>query len=618
MRLTGLLLVVFLLSLFLVTDARLRFKDETTSCENEADFECEPGVCINATLKCNSAYDCESLADESVLLCGCPSGEFRCQNSCIPLQQRCDGECNCAVNCADEENCNSFHCLPGFQKCKNGLCHPTYVWCDFYNDCGDMSDEANCERPDCWFTEYQCDNKQCINSFFVCDGIEDCADGSDEGNSTCSEDKFADCGDGTRVHKHNFCDGMADCPLNEADESNCQCKAKAEFQCNNSKCLPRAKKCDRRCDCLDCEDEDGCENKDNCDTDDHFFCPMIKEWEHMLPVCLRKEFICDGYGDCDKTEADELCFDGEGPPDCSAKGLIGCGAGDPRCLPPFTKCDKTLHCLGGFDEKQNCSAPSPCQPGQFRCRRGGRCFNETIRCDTYTDCFDGSDEEDCESFVCPADTWKCAAGHCIPYSFLCDFRLDCYYHKNGTKDISDETSCSTSHYIRPSSTERGRSVGFVKVGDRSCEEDEWQCRSGQCIEAWRRCFAHSDDEFGGCADKSHLRNCSDFVCPDGSFKCARSHCIESSQVCDRKINCIESWDDETQDLNDCTQECSSSGCNCSHFDMHCSNLGLHGSTFNINAQDTRLIKHFYLEGNSMGYLLEDGNALSGLTRMILL
>ena len=56
---------------------------------------------------------------------------------------------------------DSFPCLPGFRKCKNGLCKPSYVFCDFYDDCGDLSDETNCST----YKSYQ---NQCYPLFREC------------------------------------------------------------------------------------------------------------------------------------------------------------------------------------------------------------------------------------------------------------------------------------------------------------------------------------------------------------------------------------------------------------------------------------------------------------------
>ena len=36
-----------------------------------------------------------------------------------------------------------------------------------------------------------------------------------------------------------------------------------------------------------------------------------------------------------------------------------------------------------------------------------KCIHETDVCDGMTQCRDGSDEENCEDWICPKNMWKC-------------------------------------------------------------------------------------------------------------------------------------------------------------------------------------------------------------------
>ena len=40
-----------------------------------------------------------------------------------------------------------------------------------------------------------------------------------------------------------------------------------------------------------------------------------------------------------------------------------------------------------------------------------------------------------------------------------------------------------------------------------CKEDEFSCDNGQCIDKKNQCF-NSGKSYEGCADSSHLQNCS--------------------------------------------------------------------------------------------------------------
>ena len=74
-----------------------------------------------------------------------------------------------------------------------------------------------------------------------------------------------------------------------------------------------------------------------------------------------------------------------------------------------------------------------CDPAiEFACAAGG-CVNATWVCDGEPDCFDESDETNCN---CAEDQFACADGsQCIPADFTCDYLYDC-------DDNSDElTDC---------------------------------------------------------------------------------------------------------------------------------------------------------------------------------
>ena len=115
-------------------------------CDEEIEFSCTSGGCINATWYCDGEEDCFDGSDE--VNCTCAEDEYTCED--------------------------------GLQ------CIPEEYECDYIIDCYDYSDEtANC-TCDLEY-EFECESGGCINGTWVCDGEEDCVDGSDEAMCTTEE-----------------------------------------------------------------------------------------------------------------------------------------------------------------------------------------------------------------------------------------------------------------------------------------------------------------------------------------------------------------------------------------------------------------------------------------------
>lgn len=76
----------------------------------------------------------------------CTENEFKCLDSCIPQQWRCDNIKDCA-NGEDEEHCK--FCEQDEFKCtENDKCIPDDWRCDQYKDCPSGSDELDCIDDD--------------------------------------------------------------------------------------------------------------------------------------------------------------------------------------------------------------------------------------------------------------------------------------------------------------------------------------------------------------------------------------------------------------------------------------------------------------------------------------
>lgn len=72
-------------------------------------------------------------------------------------------------------------------------------------------------------------------------------------------------------------------------------------------------------------------------------------------------------------------------------------------------------------------------------------------------------------------------------------------------------------------------------------DNEFQCKSGECISLSRRCDIHKD-----CKDGSDEDHCESNTCkPDIEFRCNSGACIPSSWSCDREIDCPDGSDEHT-------------------------------------------------------------------------
>ncbi|XP_070207543.1 basement membrane-specific heparan sulfate proteoglycan core protein-like isoform X4 [Littorina saxatilis] len=390
-------------------------------------------------------------------------------------------------------------------------------------------------RPGSNFDINRVDYEQ-TNATFAIRALMNYADGVEVPSVyTCGSNEFT-CDDGYCIQANYKCDNQADCP-DASDEKDCRTEVEpcleGRFRCRGTgRCINRRLRCDGTSDCPDGSDEEYC----TACRDDQFTCQSKQ--------CIPRQARCDGQRNCEDGSDEFNC-----PPSTCGPDEYRCIDGS--CISVLLLCDSRADCPGGDDEFR-CPARQ-CRPNQFRCNDGS-CILANKECDSTPDCPDFSDEdpERCVPFsgLCASSEYQCEDGSCIQADLQCDGFVDCI-------DGSDEWGCED--YPFPEICNEGlfrcddgqcvnpvgRCDGINDCGDGSderscpCRSDEFTCRSGQCIPQVQRC-----DRVRNCPDDSDEQNCPvQPRCTDGDFECGDGTCLDGRLRCDGVPDCRDLTDE---------------------------------------------------------------------------
>ncbi|XP_059575569.1 CD320 antigen isoform X3 [Alligator mississippiensis] len=175
------------------------------------EFRCVEGGCVPLQQMCDGERDCTDGSDESTcstpgLPCGPHLWQCRTSRLCLPRGHLCDGRRDCPDGTDESAEACQLHealsstvpstasteappCGADEFRCLQGGCVPLQQTCDGERNCADGSDESTCSSTPglpCGPHLWQCRTASlCLPRGHLCNGHRDCPDGTDESAEAC-------------------------------------------------------------------------------------------------------------------------------------------------------------------------------------------------------------------------------------------------------------------------------------------------------------------------------------------------------------------------------------------------------------------------------------------------
>ena len=243
-------------------------------------------------------------------------------------------------------------------------------------------------------------------------------------------------------------------------------------------------------------------------------------------------------------------------------------------------CDEEVSVSGVICEKSRALYNTDCPSNYFKCL-DGTCILHLYKCDIESDCFDGSDEDNCSRditygidkyvtlpFVLDSDLDRNNL-KVIPIYSICDGMYSnktliheksvCYQYQVKRIDVSS-LIFNKGYVVDKDQFIKAKDMfpnmnhvcvnSFVTNASRSLSKHAVHFTNPkQCMSFNRQCKLNAHER--QCPVWASDEDCTHFSCP-GMFKCERYRCIYMSAVCDGQYDCKEGDDEMACPLSSCS------------------------------------------------------------------